>query len=95
MLARVIKVNNINKYIRLCSSTDGKVSDKVSEAVSKTFEKVVQWDGLILQHIPRNRITNNICKLAIQQNYNSIKYVPEDMKTNEICREVCREVCKK
>ena len=91
MLSRVIKVNNINKYVQSCSS----IVNEMSELANGMFERAVQQDGLVLRHIPRNRITNNICKLAIQQNYYSIKYVPECMKTNEICREVCREVCKK
>ena len=49
----------------------------------------VQYDGFVPKHIlefvPEEEKTEEICKIAVQQNEWALEYVPEEKKTEEIC----------
>ena len=51
------------------------------------YKNVVRWCGYLLEYIPYKKQTDEICKLAVQQNGYALQFVED--QTKEICITIC------
>ena len=50
-----------------------------------TIMPIICEDGLMLQHVPKEKITYWACFNAVEQNSNALKFVPNKFKSVDIC----------
>lgn len=59
--------------------------DKKTTLNYDLFAKAVQFDGMALEYVPNEMKTEHLCKLALEQNIGSFKYMPQDLMTECMC----------
>lgn len=52
---------------------------------TQVWEKVVVKCGMLLKIVPREKITEKMCNIAISTNARAFKHVPDDLKTKKMC----------
>ena len=58
--------------------------EKKKEALQKSYLKMIKENGLIIQTIPEEELTYEMCKEAILQNRKAYEYVPYTHKTYKL-----------
>jgi Domain of unknown function (DUF4116) len=70
--------------------TDEDVSEEIIQERWNEFQSLVYWaieqNGRVLQFVPENKKTPELCRMAVQQNGSTLFHVPEDQKTTELYR---------
>ena len=52
---------------------------------ANSLEKAVKQNGLALEFVPKELITESLCYRAVSQNPHALKWVPSDFKSIEMC----------
>ena len=79
---------------RLVSPDDDRVkiqlTDDPTEQI-KIANKMVKNNSMALRFVPRELITPELCKLAVEQESRALVFVPEQLKTPELCKIAVKE----
>ena len=46
---------------------------------------IIRSDGNMIKYVPKNMLTQEMCKIAFEYNYETIQYFRDDLKTNDMC----------
>ena len=85
----IITKNHINNiyFTRSCGFNIINLFEKYGYIfMDDDYILLVSKNGMLLRYIPEDKITDKICKIAIQQNVYALRYVPIDKITDKICK---------
>ena len=51
----------------------------------KYLTKVKDYGGWVLEYVPKDLRTEEVCLIAVKQNPYALEFVPEEFKTEELC----------
>ena len=79
-------------YIYLIN-IDGCFIKYINNKYYELCKLAVKQNGIALQYIPLNILTDELCEIAVRQNGYALKYVPKNKKTSELCEIAIRQNC--
>ena len=52
---------------------------------------MIRKNGNIIEYISKDKLTNNMCEIAVRQGGILLRYIPSDKRTNELCKLAVQE----
>lgn len=85
-----MKSRFFSSFLRGCDAANGRYQSVYLNAGSGVFEgsilqRLLRFNGNLLDNIPADKRSAEICHYAVSNCPSAVRYVPENIQTNEMC----------